>query len=279
MVGKDSRMQEALWAIGCALLAGVAAVALTPTLRVPPLLRTNYAGREVPTAGGVCLLLAFALTVAVAVAWNPTRNWYFAPTALSLALGFGLLGLFDDVVGTHAARGWRGHLGALRDGQLTSGLLKLVGGVTIAWIVAYPFANTLGGRLVCVVIVAGCANAANLLDLAPARTTKVATLVIVLVAVLRGGLYAGHPTTWFAAGAIGLAPFELREQLMLGDTGANALGAMVGYELLFTSPSLRLVIAAIVIAVNVAGELVSFSAVIERVAPLRGLDRLGRAKR
>jgi hypothetical protein len=64
--------------------------------------------------------------------------------------------------------------------------------------------------------------------------------------------------------------------LMLGDTGANALGAMVGYELLFASPSVRLVIAGIVIAVNLAGELVSFSDVIERVAPLRAFDRLGR---
>jgi UDP-N-acetylmuramyl pentapeptide phosphotransferase/UDP-N-acetylglucosamine-1-phosphate transferase len=269
-------MQEAIWAIGCALLAGVAAFALTPTLRVPALLRTNYAGREVPTAGGICLLLAFALVVAIAVEWSPTRNWYFAPTALPLVFGFGLLGLFDDVVGTHAARGWRGHVRALRDGQLTSGLLKLVGGLTLAWIVTYPFAETLWGRLVCVVIVAGCANVANLLDLAPARTAKVATLVVLLAAILRGGLYAGHPATWFVAGAVGLAPFELREQLMLGDTGANALGAIVGYELLFTSSSVRLVIAAVVIAINIAGELVSFSAVIDRVAPLRMLDRLGR---
>jgi len=269
-------MQEAIWAIGCALLTGVAAVALTPTLRVPLLLRTNYAGRDVPTAGGVCILLAFAAVVAVAIWWNPTRNGYFTTSIFVLVFGFGLLGLFDDVVGTHAARGWRGHLNALRDGQLTSGVLKLVGGVLVAFIVTYPFAESFGGRIVCVVIVAGCANAANLLDLAPARTTKVAALVLLLVAVLRGGLYEGHPSLWFVAGAVGLAPFELREQLMLGDTGANALGAVVGYELLFTSSTLRLVIAGIVVGVNVAGELISFSAVIERVPPLRALDRLGR---
>ncbi|HVT76025.1 MAG TPA: hypothetical protein VHD87_03265 [Acidimicrobiales bacterium] len=269
-------MQEAIWAIGCALLAGVAAVALTPTLRVPPLLRTNYAGRDVPTAGGVCVLLAFGAIVAVAIAWNPTRNWYFVPPLLALAFGFGLLGLFDDVVGTHAARGWRGHYRALQEGQLSSGAVKLIGGLLLAWAVSFPFSESLLGRLVCVVIVAGCANAANLLDLAPARTTKVAALVVVVTALLRGGLYAGHPALWFVAGAVGLAPFELREQLMLGDTGANALGAVVGFELLFTSPGVRLIIAAIVIALNVAGELVSFSAVIERVAPLRALDRLGR---
>jgi UDP-GlcNAc:undecaprenyl-phosphate/decaprenyl-phosphate GlcNAc-1-phosphate transferase len=260
----------------CALLTGAFAFALVPTLRVPALLRTNYAGREVPTAGGVCVALAFLLTVGVAIKWNATRNGYLAPQTLVLAMGFALLGLFDDVVGTHAARGWRGHLQALRRGQLTSGLVKLVGGLTLAWVMTYAFAPRLGDRLVCVVIVAGCANVANLLDLAPARSTKVAALVMLGLALARGGLYEGHSAYWFVAGAVGLAPFELRESLMLGDTGANALGALVGYELLFTSQTQRLWIAALVLAVNLAGELVSFSEVIDRVPPLRALDRLGR---
>jgi len=268
-------MQEAMWAIVCAVVAGAFAFMLTPTLRVPALLRRNYAGREVPTAGGVCLLLAFAVVVPLAMA----SDWAalaLAPQVVVLAMGFGLLGLFDDVVGTHAARGWRGHLGALREAQLTSGLVKLIGGVAIAWIVVYPFGRTPLERLTCVVIVAGCANVANLLDLAPARTTKVAAIVMVLLAVARGGVYAGHTTNWFVAGAVGLAVFELRESLMLGDTGANALGAVVGFELLWASHTQRLLIAALVIAVNLAGELVSFSQVIDRVPPLRALDRLGR---
>ena len=263
-----------MWAIVCAALTGGCAFALLPTLRVPVLLRVNYAGREVPTAGGVCLLLGFSALVALVNLVD--RYASFDTYVLALALGFGLLGLFDDVVGTHAARGWRGHVQALRQGQLTSGLVKLLGGLALAWIVTEPFAARTFDRLVCVVIVAGCANVANLLDLAPARTVKVAVLVTVLLAIARGGLYAGHPTTWFVAGAAGLAAFELRELLMLGDTGANALGAVVGFELLFTSHTQRLVVAALVIAVNLAGELVSFSEVIDHVAPLRALDRLGR---
>lgn len=265
-----------MWAILCAALTGACAYALAPTLRVPALLRANYARREVPTAGGVCLLLAFALVVGCAVATNFDAQ-ALAPDVLLLVAGFGLLGLFDDVVGTHAARGWRGHLAALRRAQLTSGVVKLVGGVTLTWIVVHPFGRTTAERLVCVVIVAGSANIANLLDLAPARTTKAAALVLVVLAVARGGVYSGHAVNWFVAGAVGLAPFELRESLMLGDTGANAIGAAVGYELLWAmSHTQRLAIAVLVVAVNVAGELVSFSAVIDRVAPLRALDRLGR---
>src|SRR5690349_23964491 len=52
-----------------------------------------------------------------------------------------------------------------------------------------------GQRLVCVVIVAGCANVANLLDLAPARATKVATLVLLATAVARGGVYEDRKST------------------------------------------------------------------------------------
>src|SRR4051794_28455196 len=87
---EDSRMQEAMWAIVCAVLAGAFAFALVPTLHVPALLRTNYAGREVPTAGGVCVALAFLLTVGVAIKWNATRNGYLAPQTLVLAMGFAL---------------------------------------------------------------------------------------------------------------------------------------------------------------------------------------------
>ncbi|MEY2472356.1 MAG: hypothetical protein QOK28_1685 [Actinomycetota bacterium] len=268
-------MQEAMWAIACAALSGAFAYALVPTLRVPGLLRTNYAHREVPSAGGVCLLLGFAVVLALSAAAD--RGYVvFGAQVLALAFGFGLLGLFDDVVGTHAARGWRGHVRALRRGQLTSGALKLLGGLALAWIVTEPFAARGVDRLTCVVIVAGCANVANLLDLAPARTTKVAAMVVVLLALVRGGVDEGHVSNWFVAGAVGLAPFELRELVMLGDTGANALGAVVGFELLFTSHAQRLWIAALVVAVNAAGELVSFSDVIERVPPLRALDRLGR---
>ena len=43
-------------------------------------------------------------------------------------LGFGFIGLLDDLVGATSTKGFKGHLGALRHGNVTTGLVKLVWG-------------------------------------------------------------------------------------------------------------------------------------------------------
>src|SRR5690625_7407082 len=64
---------------------------------------------------------------------------------------------------------------------------------------------------------------------------------------------------------------------MLGDAGANVLGAAVGTAAArSTAPPARLGMLALVVALNLASETVSFSTVIERTPVLRALDRLGR---
>lgn len=64
---------------------------------------------------------------------------------------------------------------------------------------------------------------------------------------------------------------------MLGDTGANALGALVGAALaLVPSAAVRTGALAGVVTLVVASEKVSFSAVIDRVPLARAVDRWGR---
>jgi UDP-N-acetylmuramyl pentapeptide phosphotransferase/UDP-N-acetylglucosamine-1-phosphate transferase len=66
---------------------------------------------------------------------------------------------------------------------------------------------------------------------------------------------------------------------MLGDTGANALGAALGCAaVLIVGDRVRDVIAVVLLALTLASEVVSFSRVIAAVAPLRALDRLGRLR-
>jgi hypothetical protein len=78
-------------------------------------------------------------------------------------------------------------------------------------------------------------------------------------------------------GAVGLLGDDLRERLMLGDTGANVLGAALGLAaVLELSTGPRYVVLAVLVALNVAAEVVSLSSVIDHTPPLRILDRLGR---
>ena len=70
--------------------------------------------------------------------------------------------------------------------------------------------------------------------------------------------------------AFGLFADDLRERLMLGDTGANVIGAVLGLAVVLgTSETTRLIVMLALVALNVAAELVSFSQVIDRVPPLR----------
>ena len=80
-----------------------------------------------------------------------------------------------------------------------------------------------------------------------------------------------------AGAAAGLLAFDLREELMSGDAGSNVLGAAVGLGIVATcSVPVQAAVLVLLVALNLASERVSFSRVIDSVAPLRWLDRLGR---
>jgi hypothetical protein len=75
-----------------------------------------------------------------------------------------------------------------------------------------------------------------------------------------------------------LLPLDLRERGMLGDAGASAAGAVAGLLLVLTLSTGGEAIALIaLVALALIGELRSLNAGVERFAPLRRLDSLGRA--
>jgi UDP-N-acetylmuramyl pentapeptide phosphotransferase/UDP-N-acetylglucosamine-1-phosphate transferase len=126
-------------------------------------------------------------------------------------------------------------------------------------------------------MVALAANLANLFDRRPGRVVKV-SLVAGLILVAAVGLEPRLTGVALALGAgAGLLLPDLRERLMLGDTGANVLGAALGLGVLLTcAPWVRLVVLVDLVFLNLLSEVVSFSKLIDRVAPLRAVDQLGR---
>ncbi|MCO7222617.1 hypothetical protein NH342_22765, partial [Klenkia sp. PcliD-1-E] len=95
-----------------------------------------------------------------------------------------------------------------------------------------------------------------------------------------GATLAG-PAGAAVAGPLGAAlavlPDDLGERVMLGDCGANALGAVLGLRLAAVrSRGTRATALGVVTALTLASEKVSFTRVIEATPGLRQLDRLGR---
>ena len=255
---------------------------LRDTFAAPLFTRTNVRGAEVPVAVGVLLPIVLVAAAALLV-FADTAGWLdlgetaLRPTVLGAA-GFGLLGLLDDLAGDGSSRGFGGHLRALADRRLTTGAVKLFGGGAVAVLVASAGRDERPGRLLAdAALIALAANLANLLDRAPGRVAKVALASAVPIAFAAGvdDRLVG-PVVVIGATLALLWP-DLREQLMLGDTGANVVGATLGLAVvLTTAASTRTIVLAALLALNLVSERVSFSRVIERTPPLRALDRLGR---
>jgi len=169
-----------------------------------------------------------------------------------------LLGFLDDVLGGEE-RGFREHLRAGR----TTGMLKLVG----IPLVGLLRTRSLGGAL----LFGLSANLLNQLDTRPGRCLKAFLLGALL---LRRRGEGGS-----AKVAVLLLPYDLRERVMLGDAGSNALGAMLGLKSVERLHGrARWAAIGTLAGLNVLGERTSLGRTIERTPGLRGLDRLGRAR-
>lgn len=197
-------------------------------------------------------------------------------------LGSGLVGAYDDFYGSAQAKGFGGHLRALRSGELTSGMIKVlgVGASAAAAAILVQRVRPACPKLSCAILnglldtalIATTANLINLLDLRPGRAAK--------VIILLGSGLLGHGAAPAVGAAVGSLPTDLAGRSMLGDCGANALGAAVATAAAQALPwQPRLVAFAAVAALNLASERVSFTTIIERTPLLRRLDHLGRRHR
>ncbi|GID94581.1 hypothetical protein ACFQFC_35000 [Amorphoplanes digitatis] len=272
-----------------ALVARAALAWIRSDPRAAQLERTNFHGRTVTLAGGPAL--AAGATVAAA-AGAPSAA--VAAAVLTAGTTSGAVGFYDDMVGNRpeqkSAKGFAGHLGALREGRVTSGMIKIAGlgaaGLAAAALLARdPGVRAHRGRrrggavrrttdvLLGAGVIAGTANLVNLLDLRPGRALKAGTLIGTSLAVGRG---AGVAAGTLGAGAA-LLPSDLGEEIMLGDSGANALGALLGVALAArTGPAGRAVALTVLAGLTAASEKVSFTKVIQDTPWLRELDALGR---
>ncbi|MGI8731288.1 MAG: hypothetical protein ACR2LK_15140 [Solirubrobacteraceae bacterium] len=242
--------------------------------------RENYRGKSLPVPIGAAIVPAALITlIAVTLLARLTEADVF-PADLSIVIAFvpgvALLGLIDDVL-AGSQRGVRGHAQSLLRGGLSTGLLKALGTLGLALLVASSLPGSDTDFLIAAAVLVLATNAFNLLDLRPGRSVR--TLVLLGIG-LTASTQLLEPL--WALGIL-LGPllvvgfYDLREKAMLGDCGSNAVGAMAGvWIVLALEPSEQLVALAILAAVNLLGELFSLSKIIEKVPVIKQLDSLGR---
>jgi UDP-N-acetylmuramyl pentapeptide phosphotransferase/UDP-N-acetylglucosamine-1-phosphate transferase len=246
--------------------------------------RTNHRGEPISLLEGP----AFAVGALAGLALVPAAPGRVRCAALLAGAAAAGLGAYDDLAepaGTQVRKGLAGHLGALARGQVTTGAVKVVG-LAASGLLASVLVGRAGGSsesragavtdvLVGGAVVAGSANLVNLLDLRPGRALKAVLLAAPFTGHVTG---PGAPVAAAAAGAaLALLPDDLAERTMLGDTGANAAGALLGVAALVgRGRRSRAVLLGALVALTAASEKVSFTRVIERTPGLREVDGWGR---
>ena len=249
------------------------------------LLRSNYRGEQIPVAAGIMLSLISAL-VGGAVSGLGLASYRLGMAFSLLIMGFGLLGLVDDVMGSREKSGLKGHLLALVEERiLTTGALKAIYGGLLALAVSSMFGG--GFWVICLrtVVVALTTNLVNLLDLRPGRAIK-GFLTLVTLAGLGAGLVgAGLWQGWYlVSGLVGAvmayAPYDFRARSMMGDAGSNVLGAGAGFAICLTGMSLGVSWLAawliFLVSIHAYAEHYSITKTIEASRILRAIDGMGR---
>jgi UDP-GlcNAc:undecaprenyl-phosphate/decaprenyl-phosphate GlcNAc-1-phosphate transferase len=337
-----------------ALAAAAARLSYATLQRRPPggagtWSRTNHRGEQLTLLEGPAVAIG-GVAGALLAPGLPARG---RAAMLIAGASAAALGSYDDLADSGASRGFRGHLGALRRGELTTGAVKIAGigaaglaasvvlgangtgaggtgtagtgaggtgaggtgtagtgtgaggtGLAGSGLAGTGSPGTGGtgtdgpGRggpgpdrrsgsqaaglgvlgaadvLINAGLIAGGANLINLFDLRPGRAIKVALGTGALVAARPGPGRRAVAAPMAAAAA--LLPEDLGERAMLGDAGANALGAMLGTAAAGLPRPARVVALAAIVGLTAASEVVSFTKVIERTGPLRWVDMLGR---
>lgn len=255
-----------------------------PKTKGKKFIRKNYADREVNLYGGIVTgttLVASGLPIFDILDSRTSKGMMLSTSVSTLS------GLVDDLdngksEGNVKIKGFKGHLSALKEGKVTTGILKIVG-ISSASLIAsgvltkkqesglkYIYDYFLNAGLI-----ATSANLHNLFDLRPGRCLKFSAL-------LNLPLLFSNPKSRNIAlnNLFVIAPAfssDLAEKTMLGDTGANALGSNVGVGFVsLQNRGLKTGIALGILGLTLLSEKVSFSKIIESNKFLKKLDDLGR---
>ncbi len=250
------------------LMSGVEAVLLKARMIKP-----NYKGKVIVHGYGVVSLIwAVAIYILLMVLFQQAR-WELPVWTLVIGL-FGLLGLADDIWGDAESRGFKGHLRALvKQHRVTTGLIKAVGGIAVGVTAGLLLWRSSPIHAIAAGIeIALCANVFNLLDLRPGRA---GAIFLVAAIALAATAHAAWPL-WIAiipAWAVWLR--DSRAQVMMGDCGANLIGAALGLGIAAAANmTILLTVTVSLFLITLMCEKFSLSKVIDNNPILRRLDRL-----
>lgn len=241
----------------------------------------SYQGQRIPEGAGIVILIATGVSLMSTLPFYWPQWEREGLVFLFFLLAIGLLGLLDDSLSQKGIKGLQGHLDYFfREGCLSTGLLKALGGVSTALFVSWLLSGDLYLFFLNSLLLCLSTNALNLLDLRPGRAGKAFLLVMFITLWHSSRAAPLFLLTAVLGSVLAYLPADLQGQAMLGDTGANLLGASLGMAQLWSfSPRLKVTVVLLLIGLHVFCEAFSLSKIIAAIPFLEFLDGIGRSKR
>jgi hypothetical protein len=235
----------------------------------------NYKGKKIAVGTGIILIIPIFIGI------------YLIQNKLILLKYFiygiifmGITGLIDDIWGDKNIKGLKGHFGKLKNGIVTTGILKAVIGTIVSFFYAQKFSFTFYELVVNFIIILLFINSLNLFDLRPGRCCKVFFILYGIAYMYMLFTAEYHQAQYMAVIPAAVIPFfiyDLKAVMMLGDAGSNILGFMLGFIYITIFPLyLKALLAVGLIMLHWLTEKKSLTDIINNNYILKYLDNLGR---
>lgn len=237
-------------------------------------LETNFRGNKIPVGSGVIIPILFICLYPFVVRLGHENEWrYFCFIMSSL----GIIGFIDDRFGSKEIKGIRGHItNFYKKKRISTGLAKLILITIVGLNISAVLYDELLTIFVCTITFAIWTNIINLLDVRPGRAIKgfwVLTIVLFSVHFLN----ITYLVWVIVIQSILLIIIDIYEWGMLGDSGSNILGGMIGFWMIAYSSNIEVyVYLAIGSVLTIYAEKKSFSQWIEKHPMIQRIDHWGR---
>jgi len=276
-------------AAGAATISLLILKPLKQMLRRAGAVRVNFRQREVINMAGILIVFVWMLLMALvavfpalikAIDINLPNGFVLslnvAMPLTAIIIGAGLFGLIDDLLGNRESTGFKGHIGELIKGRLTTGGLKAIGITSVALLAAAFLSNNIFEIIGNAALIALFVNTVNLLDLRPGRALKFYIPLQLLLAIAGIKTLGTSSAALLGIALVMIGP-DLKEEVMLGDTGSNILGGVLGFCLAAIFEwNIKLPVIILLLVLQLLTEKFSISEVIERTPALRAIDNFGR---
>ncbi len=238
-------------------------------------LKKNFKGKLIPNSMGIIyiinllLLLPFVLIL---------LNFNYDSDIFLLLIGIitmGFVGVIDDLIGNRETTGFRGHINKFIDGELTTGGLKAIVGGLVAIIISLLISKSPPEVIINFLLISLFTNFINLLDIRPGRAIK-----IYLFFALSFVVFLDNNIELILIITIGTSvvylPYDIKGLSMIGDTGANSLGIILGIISTFLPTYIKVIFLLFLVITHFYAEKHSISNLITKNKVLSYIDNMGR---